>query len=161
MTSWKPTSLSCICNDEVPRLAPLPAAPRKSPITLMSGFKTLAAAGPAPPKVSGAPGGGPCAAASTGTAAAGAAAATVAGACPLRVCTSASSAWMRSSMAFIRLSNSVVSCAGSRAANNAATAGASMNIRIMPRFLKVPFLTHTWPKRRSTAPEPGRQRTRN
>src|ERR1017187_519432 len=51
---------------------------------------------------------------------------------------------MRSAMALIRLSSSVVSCAGSGAANNAATAGASMNIRMVPRFLMV-LIDETWP----------------
>src|ERR1039458_7109350 len=53
MTSWKPTSLSCISRPGILRLAPLPAAPTKLPMTLISGFKALDAAGPAPPRVTG------------------------------------------------------------------------------------------------------------
>src|SRR5262245_13602377 len=55
--AWKVASASCISSEGVARsLSLLPTAPRKSPITAMSGLKTLEDAGAAP--AGGADGGG-------------------------------------------------------------------------------------------------------
>ena len=121
----KPTSLSCISSDGVGRFAPYPAAPRKSPITLMSGFSAFAdAAARAAQRDrllrgrSGSlcPGGGAGDGAGAGVDGWAVIAAVSAACWPFIACNSASSDLMRSSIAFIRASSSAVSCAPSFAA---------------------------------------------
>src|ERR1035437_794485 len=142
MTSWKPTSLSCISSEGVARPPWLPTAPMKSPITLISGLSTLAAAPAAPPIDTGDTGsGGACAntgAATTagcGCATAAGCGATAAVCCAFKVWTSVSSAWIRSSMAFMRFNSSVVSCAPSAVANRNAATDASMSLHGILRIL--------------------------